>query len=73
MASAALPPGFPALEIDGEYYWDGGVHSNSPLEVILEANPEENTLCFLIDCFGGPAYLINNPTSLLRKIRKEFL
>ncbi|KTC64984.1 transmembrane protein (plasmid) [Legionella adelaidensis] len=60
MASAALPPGFPAIEIEGEYYWDGGVHSNSPLEVILEAIPAEDTLCFLMDCFGGPHFLPEN-------------
>ena len=37
MASGALPPGFPAVEIDGEYYWDGGLVSNTPLtEVDLE-------------------------------------
>ncbi|KGP63796.1 membrane protein [Legionella norrlandica] len=60
MASAALPPGFPAVNIDGELYWDGGVHSNTPLEVILEAIPPENTLCFLIDCFGGRSFIPNN-------------
>lgn len=57
MASAALPPGFPAININGELYWDGGVHSNMPLEVILEAIPPDNTLCFLIDCFGGPSFI----------------
>lgn len=57
MASAALPPGFPAININGEFYWDGGVHSNMPLEVILEAIPPDNTLCFLIDCFGGPSFM----------------
>ena len=62
MASAALPPGFPAVEVDNEFYWDGGVHSNTPLEVILEAVPVEDTLCFLIDCFGGAAI---TPTNLV--------
>lgn len=62
MASAALPPGFPAVEIDNEFYWDGGVHSNTPLEVILEAVPVEDTLCFLIDCFGGASI---TPTNLV--------
>lgn len=57
IASAALPPGFPAVKIGDEFYWDGGVHSNTPLEVILEAIPAENTLCFLIDCFGGSTFL----------------
>ena len=35
MASGALPPGFPAVEIDGEYYWDGGLVSNTPLTEIV--------------------------------------
>ena len=57
MASAALPPGFPAIKINNEYYWDGGVHSNTPLEVILDAYPGADTLCFVIDCFGGMRFL----------------
>ena len=61
MASGALPPGFPAVHVDGDYYWDGGVHSNSQLEVILEAVPPDNTLCFLIDCFGGKPFI---PTTM---------
>jgi NTE family protein len=32
MASGALPPGFPAIEIEGEHYWDGGLVSNTPLQ-----------------------------------------
>ena len=60
MASGALPPGFAPVEVDGEPYWDAGVHSNTPLEVILEAVPPENTLCFLIDCFGGRPFLPTN-------------
>ena len=32
MASGALPPGFPAVEIDGSFYWDGGLVSNTPLQ-----------------------------------------
>ena len=34
MASGALPPGFPAVEIDGEHYWDGGLVSNTPLQYV---------------------------------------
>ena len=30
MASGSLPPGFPATEIQGEHYWDGGLVSNTP-------------------------------------------
>ena len=60
MASAALPPGFPAVAIDGHYYWDGGLHSNSPIEVILGTRPSVDTLCFVIDCFGGVPFLPTN-------------
>lgn len=62
LASGALPPGFPAVEIDGEYYWDGGLHSNTPLNVILEAKAPKHTLCFMIDLFSAQG---NLPTSFL--------
>ena len=39
MASGALPPGFPAVEIDGEQYWDGGLVSNTPLQWVIESDP----------------------------------
>lgn len=69
MASAALPPGFPAVEIDGELYWDGGVHSNTPLEGILEAIPAEDTLCFLIDCFGGRPFIPSNMNEIEERMK----
>lgn len=52
MASGAMPPGFPGIEIDGELYWDGGCASNTPLEGILNAEPKEDTLCFMVDLFA---------------------
>jgi NTE family protein len=56
LASGALPPGFPAVEIDGKLYWDGGVYSNTPLEVVLEDEPRRDTLCFMVDLWNpvGP-------------------
>ena len=69
MASAALPPGFPAVKVDGEFYWDGGVHSNTPLEVILEAIPAENTLCFLIDCFGGHTFIPSTMNEVEERVK----
>ncbi|VEG92275.1 patatin-like phospholipase family protein [Legionella spiritensis] len=52
MASGALPPGFPAIKIDDDYYWDGGIYANTPLVTVLDALPEQDTLCFVIDCFS---------------------
>jgi NTE family protein len=53
MASGALPPGFPAVEIDGEYYWDGGLVSNTPLRWVVEARPQRDTLAFQVDLWSS--------------------
>ena len=54
MASGALPPGFPPIEIDGEPYWDGGLVSNTPLEHVLErSGPREDMCIFQIDLFSA--------------------
>ena len=57
MASGALPPAFPPVEIDGEYYWDGGLVSNTPLGHVLQARPMRDTLVFQVDLWSarGPA------------------
>lgn len=49
MASGALPPAFPAVTIDGESYWDGGVYSNTPIEVVLDDVPRRNSLIFSVN------------------------
>lgn len=49
IASGSLPPGFPATAIDGEFYWDGGLVSNTPLQWILDSRPRLDTLAFRID------------------------
>jgi NTE family protein len=51
MASGALPPGFPAVEIDGESWWDGGLVSNTPLQYVVEYYPRDSRLCFQVDLF----------------------
>ena len=53
MASGALPPGFPAIEIEGEHYWDGGLVSNTPLEWIVENVPRQDTLAFQVDLWSA--------------------
>ena len=53
MASGALPPGFPAVEIDGEFYWDGGIVSNTPLQWVLDARPRMDTLAFQVDLWSA--------------------
>ncbi len=56
MASGALPPAFPAVRIDGELYWDGGILSNTPTEVVFDDNPRQNSLIFAVHMWNptGP-------------------
>ena len=52
MASGALPPGLPPIEIDGEYWWDGGIVSNTPLQQVLD-NQASDLLVFQVDLFSA--------------------
>jgi NTE family protein len=57
MASGSLPPGLPATEIEGEHYWDGGLVSNTPLELVLSGAPRQDTLAFQIDLWSASGRL----------------
>lgn len=61
MASGALPPGFPAVEVDGELYWDGGISSNTPVNYVLNDRNAKIRLCFMIHLFDSFGL---NPKSL---------
>jgi len=51
LASGALPPGFPAVEIEGELYWDGGLVSNTPLQWVVGSR--QDTLAFQVDLWSS--------------------
>lgn len=53
LASGALPPGFPAIEIEGEPYWDGGLVSNTPLQWVVDFEPRKDTLAFQVDLWSS--------------------
>jgi NTE family protein len=67
MASGALPPGFPAVEIDGEYYWDGGVVSNTPLSRVLTSEPRRDTLTFQVDLWSAKGRLPHDLREVLSR------
>ena len=56
MASGALPPAFPAVRIDGQPYWDGGIYSNTPIEAVLDDKPRRDALIFAVNVWhqSGP-------------------
>jgi NTE family protein len=57
MASGALPPGFAPVEIDGRFYWDGGLVSNTPLQFVMENSGSEPLCIFQIDLFSATGAL----------------
>ena len=60
MASGALPPGFPPVEIDGEQYWDGGLFSNTPLQYMVDYYPRRSRVIFQVDVFPAHGRLPAN-------------
>src|SRR6476661_5598347 len=52
MASGALPPAFPAVRVDGELYWDGGILSNTPTEVVFDDDPRRDSLIFAVQLWN---------------------
>lgn len=67
MASSALPPGFPAVEIDGECYWDGGLVSNTP-QYVIGSIPRRSRLIFQVDLFHARGH---QPTDLEEVSERE--
>jgi len=72
MASGALPPGCPAVEVDGELYWDGGLVSNTPLQWVVEGDTRQDTLTFQVDLWSARGELpgdLNDVTSRQKEIQ----
>jgi len=53
MASGALPPGFPMVQVGTDWYWDGGLVSNTPLQHVLEAGGALDQLIVQVDLFSA--------------------
>lgn len=68
LASGALPPAFPAVEIDGRWYWDGGLVSNTPLSQLFETEPRRDALVFQVDLWSARGEL---PQTLLEVHERE--
>ncbi|CAM5769651.1 membrane protein [Labrys miyagiensis] len=67
MASGALPPAFPAVRIEGEYYWDGGIVSNTPLQYLLDQEEERSSLVFQVDLFSARGVLPRSMPDVLSR------
>jgi NTE family protein len=69
IASGSLPPGFPATEIDGDYYWDGGIVSNTPLQWVLDSRPRHDTLAFQIDLWSARGDMPRDMTDIEMRLK----
>jgi NTE family protein len=70
MASGALPPGFDAVEIDGELYWDGGMVSNTPLDWVLSSRSGLDTLVLQVDLWSAPGDLPRDLASVAMRMKE---
>ncbi len=69
LASGALPPGFPAVEIDGEFYWDGGCVSNTPLDYIMNCIPHKDTLVFQVDLWSAEGKVPTDIMEIMERMK----
>ena len=67
MASGALPPALPAVRIEGEYYWDGGIVSNTPLQYLLDQEEDRSSLVFQVDLFSARGVLPRSMPDVLSR------
>jgi NTE family protein len=70
LASLALPPAFPPVEIDGELYWDGGVVSNTPLDAVLEDTSRLDTLCVMVDLLSAEGVQPSGMGEVLARVKE---
>jgi NTE family protein len=68
LASGALPPAFPAVRIDGDPYWDGGIYSNTPVETVFDDYPRRDSVVFTVQMWhaAGP-----EPDSLWQVLNRQ--
>jgi NTE family protein len=69
MASGALPPGFPPVKIGDEYYWDGGIVSNTPLWYVLDDSPQMDALVVQVDLFSARGAFPENIDAVLDRAK----
>jgi NTE family protein len=68
LASGALPPAFPAVRIDGELYWDGGILSNTPTEAVFDDNPRRSSLIFTVHMWNPSGA---EPTTMAQVLHRQ--
>lgn len=69
MASGALPPGFPPVLIEGQWYWDGGISSNTPMWYVVDEAYRESALVLQVDVFTGSGHFPENLQQVQERLK----
>ena len=69
MASGALPPGFPPVAIDGKYYWDGGLVSNTPIQWVFRNDEYQDSLIFQVDLWSAGGKMPKNIAEMMTRCK----
>jgi NTE family protein len=72
MASGALPPAMPMVQIGTDYFWDGGIVSNTPLQHLLDQDDSLNSLVFQVDLFNARGELPRDIEDVIAR-RKDII
>jgi NTE family protein len=72
MASGAVPPALPPVEIEGEFYWDGGLVSNTPLRWVIESERRQDTLAFQVDLWNAVGEVPGSMGEVLNRMKEIF-
>lgn len=67
MASGALPPGFPAVEVEGQPFWDGGLVSNTPLQFVIDEAESCDTTIYQVDLFHARGPMPNDLSDVVQR------
>jgi NTE family protein len=68
MASGALPPAFPAVRIDDDLYWDGGILSNTPVEAVFDDYPRRSGLVFAVHIWNPHGH---EPDTIMEVLNRQ--
>jgi NTE family protein len=69
MASGALPPGFPPVNVDGKWYWDGGISSNTPLWYVVDEDDRTSAVVVQVDVFSGAGEMPRNLHQVQERVK----
>jgi NTE family protein len=70
MASAAIAPAFPAVEVDGDFYWDGGLYSNTPIEAVFSDSRRRSAVIFAVQLWQPDGVLPGDIASAMERVRE---